>query len=183
MNVPEMPLLGTERLCLRGLLDSDARQIMAIRSNAEVNKYLERSYDCSIDEALSFIKKIEGIVNRGEGFYWAITLADKDELIGTICYWNLEPADKKAEIGYELYPDQQGKGLMQEALSAVLSYGFETAGFEVITACPLEGNESSAKLLTKSGFTLAGKFPSDNGENTYLNYQLSKGLWLSRGHK
>lgn len=183
MNVPGMPLLTTERLRLRGLLDSDGRQIRAIRSNAEVNRYLERSNDCTIDEALSFIKKIEGIVSRGEGFYWGITLADKDELIGTICYWNLEPADKKAEIGYELYPDQQGKGLMQEALLAVLSYGFETAGFEVIAACPLDGNESSVKLLTKSGFTLTGKFPSDACENTYLDYQLTKDLWLSHSHK
>lgn len=183
MNVPEMPLLTTERLCLRGLLDSDAEGIMAIRSNAEVNKFLERSNDCSIDEALSFIKKIEGIVSRGEGFYWAITLADKGELIGTICYWNLEPANKKAEVGYELYPDQQGKGLMQEALLAVLSYGFETAGFELITACPLEGNESSVKLLTKSGFILIGKFLSDSGENTYLDYQLSKDLWLASSRK
>jgi ribosomal-protein-alanine N-acetyltransferase len=156
---------------------------MAIRSNAEVNKYLERSNDITIDGALSFIKMIQGIVSRGEGFYWAITLADKDEVIGTICYWNLEAANKKAEVGYELYPDQQGKGLMQEALLAVLNYGFETAGFELITACPLEGNESSVKLLSKSGFKLAGKFPSNAGENTYLDYQLSKDLWLASNQK
>lgn len=178
-----MPLLSTERLRLRGLIDSDAPQILAIRSNAEVNKYLGRSNDITIDEARSFIKKIEGIVSRGEGFYWAITLKDDNDLIGTICYWNLEPVDKKAEIGYELYPDYQGKGLMQEALSAVLNYGFETAGFEVIAACPIDGNESSVKLLIKSGFYLAGLFPSDNGEHTFLDYQLTKDSWLVRNHK
>jgi ribosomal-protein-alanine N-acetyltransferase len=183
MDVPEMPLLSTERLHLRGLLDSDATQILALRSNPEVNKYLGRSNDITIDEARSFIKKIEGIVSRGEGFYWAITLKDDSNLIGTICYWNLEPVDKKAEIGYELYPDQQGKGLMQEALSAVLKYGFETVGFEAIAACPVGENESSIKLLIKSGFYLAGQFPSDNGEHTFLDYQLTKDSWLIHSHK
>ncbi|WP_413668517.1 GNAT family N-acetyltransferase [Mucilaginibacter sp. Mucisp86] len=179
----EMPLLTTDRLHLRGLLDSDTPQIMAIRSNAEVNKYLGRSNDITIDGARSFIKKIEGIISRGEGFYWAITLKDDNDLIGTICYWNLELTDKKAEIGYELYPDQQGKGLMQEALSAVLKYGFETAGFEVIAACPVGGNESSVKLLIKNGFYLAGHFPSDNGEHIFLDYQLTKDSWVARSHK
>lgn len=183
MDAPEMPLLSTERLHLRGLLDSDTPQIMAIRSNPEVNKYLGRSNDITIDEARSFIKKIEGIVSRSEGFYWAVTLKEDNDLIGTICYWNLEPVDKKAEIGYELYPDQQGKGLMQEALSAVLTYGFETANFEIITAFPVEGNESSVKLLVKNGFYLAGQFPSDNGGHIFLDYQLTKDSWLARSHK
>lgn len=179
MDVPEMPLLSTKRLRLRGLLDSDAPQILAIRSNPEVNKYLGRSNDITIDDARSFINKIEGIVSKGEGFYWAITLKEDNDLIGTICYWNLEPADQKAEIGYELYPDRQGKGLMQEALSAVLNYGFEKAGFEVITACPVEENESSVKLLVKNDFYLAGQFPSDNGEHTLLDYRLTKDSWLT----
>lgn len=179
----EMPLLITDRLRLRGLLDSDTPQIMALRSNAEVNKYLGRSNDITIDEARSFIKKIEGIVSRSEGFYWALTLKDDNKVIGTICYWNLEPVDKKAEIGYELYPDQQGKGLMQEALSAVLKYGFKTVGFEAITACPVAGNESSVKLLVKNDFYLAGQFPSDNGEHIFLDYQLTKDSWLARSHK
>jgi ribosomal-protein-alanine N-acetyltransferase len=183
MDKPEITQLTTERLHLRGLLDSDAPQILAIRSNPEVNKYLGRSNDITIHEARSFVKKIQGIVSRGEGFYWAVTLKDDNDLIGTICYWNLEPVDKKAEIGYELYPDHQGKGLMQEALSAVLKYGFETAGFEAITACPVGRNESSVKLLVKNDFYLAGQFPSDNGGHIFLDYQLTKDSWLARSHK
>jgi len=142
MYVTEMPLLNTERLRLRGLLESDAQQILAIRSNTEVNKYLDRASDTTIDDALSFIGKIRTIVSNGEGFYWAITLKEKDGLIGTICYWNLDTAEKKAEVGYELYPDYQGRGLMQEAISAVLAFGFNDLRFELITSCPKQGNLS-----------------------------------------
>ncbi|WPV02509.1 GNAT family N-acetyltransferase [Mucilaginibacter sp. cycad4] len=180
MHISELPLLTTDRLRLRGLLDSDAPQILAIRSNAEVNKYLDRPNNTTIDEALSFIKKIKEIVSGGEGFYWGITLTDKEELIGTICYWNLEPTDKKAEIGYELHPDYHRQGFMQEAISSVLAFGFNDQNFELVTACPKQGNESSVKLLKKTGFSLAGDFTDEETKSKYLDFRLTKADYLTR---
>jgi ribosomal-protein-alanine N-acetyltransferase len=174
----EVSTLVTERLSLRRLLDSDAPQIMAIRSNIEVNKYLDRSNDVTIDDALSFIKKIEGILSREEGFYWAITLKDKNELIGTICYWNLELIDKKAEFGYELHPAYQGHGYMQEAVSMVLAVGFNNLHFELVTACPQHENQSSVKLLKKAGFSLAGDFTDGETGSKYLDFKLAKADYL-----
>lgn len=176
--MPEMPLFTTERLRLRGLLESDAPQILALRSNTEVNKYLDRAANATVDEALSFIKKIEAIVSNNEGFYWAITLKEKDELIGTICYWNLNAADKSAEIGYELHPDYQGQGLMQEAISAVLVFGFNDQHFEMTTACPKEGNQSSVKLLKKTGFSLVGNFTDEETKSKYLDFRLTKADYI-----
>jgi ribosomal-protein-alanine N-acetyltransferase len=178
MNMPEMSQLTTERLHLRGLLESDAPQILTIRSNAEVNKYLDRAANTTVDEALSFIKKIEAIVSNGEGFYWAITLKNKDELIGTICYWNLDAADKRAEIGYELHPDYHGQGFMREAILAVLAFGFNDQHFELVTACPKQGNESSVKLLKKTGFSLAGNFTDEETGSTYLDFRLNKADYI-----
>ncbi|UOE51825.1 GNAT family N-acetyltransferase [Mucilaginibacter sp. SMC90] len=180
MNSLEASALITKRLNLRQLLEADAPQILALRSNAEVNKYLDRASDTTIDEARSFIKKIEGIVSRGEGFYWAITLKNDHKLIGTICYWNFESADKKAEIGYELYPDYHGQGFMQEAISAVLAFGFNDQHFELVTACPKEGNQSSVKLLKKIGFSLSGDFTDDNTRSKYFDFRLAKSEYLKR---
>ncbi|GGA90666.1 MULTISPECIES: GNAT family N-acetyltransferase [Mucilaginibacter] len=175
-----MHFLNTDRLGLRGLLESDALQILALRSNVEVNKHLDRAANTTVDEALSFIKKIEDIVSNNEGFYWAITLKDKDELIGTICYWNLNAANKSAEIGYELHPDYHGQGFMQEAISAVLAFGFNDQHFELITACPKQGNESSVKLLKKTGFSLAGDFTDEETKSKYLDFRLTKADYLTR---
>jgi ribosomal-protein-alanine N-acetyltransferase len=178
MNMPEMSQLTTERLHLRGLLESDAPQILTIRSNAEVNKYLDRAANTTVDEALSFIKKIEAIVSNGEGFYWAITLKGEDELIGTICYWNLDAPNKSAEIGYELHPDYQGQGFIQEAISAVLAVGFNELHFELLTACPKQGNENSVKLLKKTGFSLTGNFTDEETGSTYLDFRLNKADYI-----
>ncbi|MFB0496638.1 ribosomal-protein-alanine N-acetyltransferase [Mucilaginibacter sp. OAE612] len=174
-----MQILNTDRLGLRGLLESDAPQILALRSNAEVNKHLDRAANTTVDEALSFIKKIEVIVSNNEGFYWAITLKDKDELIGTICYWNLNAANKSAEIGYELHPDYHGQGFMQEAISAVLAFGFNDQHFELITACPKQGNESSMKLLKKTGFSFTGDFTDAETGSTYLDFRMNKADYLT----
>lgn len=180
MITPETATLVTERLNLRGLLESDAPHILAIRSNAEVNKYLDRPNDTTIEQALSFIKKIAGIVSSCNGCYWGITLKGKDELIGTICYWNLQPADKKAEIGYELNPLYQGLGYMQEAVAEVLRVGFHKLDFELITACPQEGNQSSIKLLRKKGFSLAGEFTEEETGSKYLDFRLAKADYLAK---
>ncbi|SEN41161.1 ribosomal-protein-alanine N-acetyltransferase [Mucilaginibacter gossypiicola] len=178
MNTPEMPTLVTDRLNLRGLLESDALQIMALRSNAEVNKYLDRPSDTTIEQALSFINKIGEIVSGGNGFYWGITLKNKPELIGTICYWNLNPADKKAEIGYELHPAYQGRGYMREAVSTVLEAGFNKLGFELVTACPQQANKSSHSLLKKKGFSLTGDFTDEETGSKYFEFRLVKGHYL-----
>lgn len=99
-------------------------------------------------------------------------------MIGTICYWNLNAADKSAEIGYELHPDYQGQGLMQEAISAVLVFGFNDQHFEMITACPKGGNQSSVKLLKKTGFSLVGNFTDEGTGSLYLDFRVNKADYI-----
>jgi ribosomal-protein-alanine N-acetyltransferase len=108
--------LKTERLTLRQLRSSDDKEIFALRSNDNVNKYLDRKPSKSIDDAKNFIQTINENIQRNDSIYWAITLNGTDKLIGTICLFDFSEDNSKAEIGYELLPDFQGKGIMQEAL-------------------------------------------------------------------
>ena len=54
--------------------------------------------------------------------------------------------------GYALHPDQQGKGLMQEAMTAVLEYGFKIMKLHSIEANVNPNNLSSIKLLVRNNF-------------------------------
>ena len=83
---------------------------------------------------------------------WAITLKGDPKLIGTIVYWHIVKEKDEAEIGYEMLPDYFGKGIMQEAISSVLHYGFHTLNLQTITAFPSSDNKSSIKLLVKNDF-------------------------------
>jgi ribosomal-protein-alanine N-acetyltransferase len=141
-------------LVLRPLNLSDRDDLMRLRSDERVNKYLGRAACASIDEATVFIKKIHQIITDRAGVYWVISLKEHAQLIGTICYWNLVPKKDMAEIGYELFPAYHGKGLMHEAISKVIDYAFTEMELKVITALPSADNAPSVKLLKRAGFIL-----------------------------
>jgi ribosomal-protein-alanine N-acetyltransferase len=60
-------------------------------------------------------------------------------------------------LGYSLSQDAEGKGLMTEALSAVIPYAFETLCLHRIMANYLPENERSAKVLKGLGFKIDGR--------------------------
>jgi len=70
--------------------------------------------------AIDFINRINAGIAKGDWVYWAITLLGNPKLVGTICLWNISKANYVAEVGYELHPDFQGKGIAQDALAKVI---------------------------------------------------------------
>lgn len=148
------PLLKTARLQLRALVRGDAPALSRLRSDARVNRYLDRNEKTSPDEAIAFINRINQAIKEGRSYYWAISLAGENELSGTICIWNISDDRTTAEIGYEMHPDRQGKGLMQEAMSAVIRFAFGQVGFSTLQAYTHKDNLASSGLLEKNGFTL-----------------------------
>jgi ribosomal-protein-alanine N-acetyltransferase len=151
-NFTPFPVLNTERLTLRQLISSDDKEIFALRSDDNVNKYLGRKPGKSIDDAKHFIQTINENIQRNDSIYWAITLNGTDKLIGTICLFDFSNDNLKAEIGYELLPDFQGKGIMQEAASKVIKFGIQYIGLNSIEAYTHSKNEKSTRLLEKLNF-------------------------------
>ncbi|QIL78170.1 MULTISPECIES: GNAT family N-acetyltransferase [Hymenobacter] len=146
------PVLKTGRLTLRQLRRSDDQEILALRSNEHVNKYLDRRPSKSIDEARTFIHTINENVQRDDLIYWAITLSGADNVMGTVCLFNFSDNASKAEIGYELLPDCQGKGFMHEAIAAVIHFGFQQVGLQAIEAYTHFENHRSTSVLEKFHF-------------------------------
>ena len=151
-NFTPFPVLKTERLTLRQLRSTDDKEIFALRSNDNVNKYLDRKPGKSIDDAKNFIQTINENIQRNDSIYWAITLNGTDKLIGTICLFDFSEDHSKAEVGYELLPDFQGKGIMREATSKVIDFGFQHVGVASIEAYTHSQNQSSTRLLQKLNF-------------------------------
>lgn len=152
LNFTPFPNLTTDRLILRSLKIEDTNEIMFLRSDERVNKFLDRQKARITNDATNFISKIEkGIVNN-EWIYWAITIKNNDTLIGTICLFSIDVQKDTAEIGYELNPNFHGKGIMQEAISTVIKFGFDNLRIKIITAFPSADNDKSIKLLERNNF-------------------------------
>jgi len=146
------PILTTERLTLRQLVIADEQEIFTLRSDSEINKYLDRKRAETIDDARSFIDKISENINKNDSVYWAITFSDKNILIGTICLFGFSDENDKCEIGYELLTNFQGQGIMREALERVIDYAFNTIEVQKIEAFFHRDNQRSIKLLEKFSF-------------------------------
>ncbi|WP_294244346.1 GNAT family N-acetyltransferase, partial [uncultured Chryseobacterium sp.] len=123
-------------------------------------------------EALQFILTVKENAVKGQSFYWGISLKDRPGLIGTLCLWNFSEDRKVAEVGYELLPEYHRKGLMSEALAAVVDFAFQHLSLHTLLAITTEENDRSQRLLLKQGF-IPEKTEEDNGfpENKVFSLQ------------
>ena len=144
----------TDRLILRTLTEFDSYEVLGIRSHPVINQFLHRDPPKNTFEALDFILNIQRKSANGEIFFLGIALQNKPELIGTICLWNFSGDRKTAELGYELLPEYHGKGIMSEAVTFILNFGFEDLNLSNIEAFTNKNNLNSIQLLQKFNFTL-----------------------------
>ena len=171
------PELSTERLLLRQLRFSDAHCLAELRSNKKVNEHIDRPATMQTEEANNFIEKVNRRMKDGELLYWVIDLKGTGSFAGAICLWNIEADKDRAELGYELHPDYQGRGIMQEALHTVIEFGFAKMKLAVILALTKPANKASEKLLIKNSFIPDEdyRYVSKENANEYLVYYLLSG--------
>ena len=173
MCMNNFPEIETERLVLTKLKNSDWKMVCFLRSDKEVNKFVDRPGAETKKDALAFIHKINTAIENGNSYYWKIRERNNNIMIGSICLWNFTKDQKAAEIGYDLSPKYQGKGIMQEALKGILEFGFQQLNLELIEAYTHYQNESSKKLLERNGFKLMKGKEDEHNENNIV-YELKK---------
>ena len=156
------PILTTERLILRQLLITDEQEIFILRSDSEINKYLDRKVSNTIADARNFIHNINEHINNNDSLYWAITLNGGNILIGTICLFGFSDENNKCEIGYELLMNYQGQGIMKEAAIKVIDYAFNTIKVQKIESFIHRDNNNSIKLMEKLSFRNSNEPDSTN---------------------
>ncbi|WP_053990422.1 GNAT family N-acetyltransferase [Mangrovimonas sp. TPBH4] len=166
------PVLTTKRLTLRQVLISDVNAVFALRSDNEINKYLDRQPAKNLEDAKHFIANITENIQKGEALYWGITLTESGIFVGSICLFEFSDQHNTCEIGYELLKNHQGKGIMTEAANAVIAYAFQTLSVQTIEASTHKSNQASIKLLDKLHFKKATT--QDPKDPDFLLYVLYK---------
>ena len=165
LNFNPFPGISTERLLLRQIEKTDVNEIFFLRSDEEILKYLDKAPARTLDDAYKFIQMISDQEKNSAAVTWGITLKENPKLLGTICFWNIQKEHYRAELGYILNPAYWRKGLMQEALSVVLEYGFNVMKLHSVEAHVNPNNMPSIKLLEKNGFIREAYFK----ENYFYN--------------
>lgn len=163
------PILSSNRLSLRKLEEADTEVLLFLRSDEKINEFIERPESRktkTLEQALQFIININEEFDTKKSVTWGITIKNEHQLIGTICFWNFSEDRLTAEVGYGLNPEFQNQGIMSEALQCVLNYGFKELNLMKVEAFTSKHNESSKRILEKSGFELAtDRKDADNSAN------------------
>jgi len=177
LNFSPFPELTTGRLLLRKLERTDANDMFFLRSNENVLRYIGREPAKAISDAEEFINKINKAVDENESIFWAIVfLNEPSTVIGTICIWNIKQEHFRGEIGYMLHPDHWRKGIMKEAINAVVDYGFTVLGLHSIEALLNPENIASSSVLESTGFVKEGHLR----ESFYFNGEFKDEAMYSR---
>src|SRR5205823_8753450 len=134
---------------------ADEQEIVGWGASGEINRYLDRPRANALDDAGNVIAKIKNGIAKNESIFWVVTPKDESKFLGSICLWKISREEAKAEIGFELLPENHGKGIMQEVIPRIIQFGFEEMKLQTIEAELSPRNLKSVRLLEKNNFTLA----------------------------
>ncbi|MFT4576078.1 MAG: ribosomal-protein-alanine N-acetyltransferase [Polaribacter sp.] len=148
------PELSTERLVLRQLTFDDKKAIFRLRSNKEINEFIQRETLKNLNQAEGFIQTCLDEFEKENRVFWAMVLEDSNQLIGTIVLHKVDLENNYAEIGFEMNPDYQDEGYMSEAMSTILDFGTTAMNLKTIEAYTHQNNTASIALLEKYLFVL-----------------------------
>lgn len=144
-----VPLLQTERLMLREYRRADFDLFADHLGHPESSAHLGSS---DRQAAWRIFTSHAGLwLVHGAG-WWAIEDKQTGQLVGSVGAFFREQSTVM-EMGWNTYRAFWGKGIANEATSAVLNYVFEVRGELKVRALVSAGNESSRRVAERLGMT------------------------------
>ncbi len=148
------PQLETKNLILRETKITDALDVFQVFADDEVTEYHDLETFTCLEEVQSLIERRAERFKNQQGIRWGIARKEDNIIIGS-CGYSIKNRFQ-VEIGYELARDHWRKGIMTEALKAIIKWGFHELNFKRIEAMVMVENTASIKLLGSLGFVEEG---------------------------
>ena len=149
--------IETERLILRRACAEDGRAMYRNwASDPDVTKFLTWPAHESVEVSRLVAESWEAESEKEDYYQWMIVWKAIDEPIGSISVVAFDQQVNKAEIGYCIGQNWWGKGIVAEALSAVMDYLFREVGVNRIEARHDAKNPRSGVVMKKCGMVYEG---------------------------
>ena len=155
LKLAQYPIVETERLLLRPVTLDDAEALFDYASDRENTRYTFPTNQ-SLEETKNNIAQFYLANPLG---HWGIELKSNGKFIGTIDLHKIDPALKKAVIGYIINKKYWNQGLTTEANRAVIELAFEKIGMNKLIALHDKDNPASGKVMEKSGMHFSHEEP------------------------
>lgn len=147
--------LTTERLILRKFIPGDESAMYRNwASDSEVTRFLTWPAHTSEDVSRTILENWLKEYDRDDYYQWAIVF--EGEPIGSISVVSHNDRVEKAEIGYCMGKNWWHRGIMSEALAAVIAFLFDEVGYQRIESRHDPRNPHSGGVMRKCGMTFEG---------------------------
>ena len=167
---PSFPALLTPRLQLREITHDDVPALWPVFADAEAMRWFGTDPVQDEEQMAQIVAVWQGWRQLpNPGTRWGIARREGGPLLGTCGLFAWTRGWRRATLGYELGCTAWGQGYMQEALQAVLGWGFDQMQLHRIDACIHPDNAASLKLARKLGFVEEGRLRD-------------AGFWLGQYH-
>lgn len=175
-------IITTERLLLRKLSPETFDFIYQNYSDKELQVFLGLTKPDAL--AIEKEKYRKGLATFNKTYlYFQLLDKSTEKIIGWCGYHTWYTDHNRAEIGYGLFDDNyKQKGLMSEAIKAVLDYGFGPMRLHRVEAFIGKENDASLKLVKKFGFTYEGHLREHYFTNNQMEDSLVFGLLKHEYH-
>jgi [ribosomal protein S5]-alanine N-acetyltransferase len=152
-----LPRLETERLVVRPMTLDDAPRLQALINHPDVARYTSSiPWPYPEGAAIEYLNAVVPDYRKHGKLTFAVVPREAGELCGGAGLV-VDFRNRKAELGYWIGIDYQGRGYATEAARAVLGFGFERAGLRRIHARVFSGNPRSSRVLEKIGMCKEGR--------------------------
>ena len=149
--------LTTPRLILRRFKPDDAGAMYNNWATDEkVPKFLSWNIHESVEETKGLVAKWVAEYDNPECYHWVIEY--ENTIVGAINLHAVSNKSWRAELGYSMGSRWWNRGIMTEAVRAVLKFAFDEIGFNKICALHDTENAGSGKVMQKAGMVREGHF-------------------------
>ena len=150
--------IETDRLILRQFTMEDAPAMFRNWANDdEVTKHLTWPTHSDVEVTKMVLSDWTSHYPEPDFYNWAIVLKENGpEPIGNISVVHVKDSTLCATMGYCMSRAHWRKGIMAEALTALIAFLFDEVGFNRIEADHDIENPASGRVMQKSGMTFEG---------------------------
>lgn len=148
--------LRTERLVLRAPELGDTDALFACFSDSEVMRYWATAAWTTRQQSVDRIEEDRRNIADGSALRLVLEPKAGGPILGAVTLFAFVEGSRRAETGYILARAAWGQGLIQEAMMALLNYGFTQLGLRRVEADIDPRNARSARSLERMGFRREG---------------------------
>ena len=179
--------IETSRLILRRAIREDAEAMFRNwASDPEVTKYLTWPTYEKVKTAHQILDLWVSEYEKPNYYQWMIVLKELGEPIGSISVVRQNDRVEEAEIGYCIGSRWWHKGIVSEALAAVIKYLFEEVGMNRVAARHDPNNPHSGGVMRKCGMKYEGTHRACDRNNQGIcdaaQYAILRNEWQKPRH-